>query len=84
VYVPRAHGFVVRPVMVFAMIIGQIFLAGMPTDINVSRSYLIHDPKETHFHRARALFLYRIIRNAGGSGIVTVHGCWGLWMAELL
>jgi hypothetical protein len=68
----------VRPDMVFTLVVREVFLAGVPTELVHPLGHFVTDPKEPHFHRARALAFDGIIGNAHGRGIITMH--WGLWL----
>ena len=66
----------------FRKIICQVFLAGLPSDIEKSLFNLVSNPEESHFHCSCTLFLDSVICNACRSGVVTMDRGWWLWVAE--
>ena len=66
----------------FSEIVGQVFLAGMPCNVEISNFDLLSDPKEILFHRTGALFFNGIIGDGHCSAIVAVNWCGWLWVSE--
>ena len=63
-------------------VVCQIFLSGMPCDIEVSNFHLICDPKEILFHGARALFFDSVVCDGNCGGVVAMHWCRGLFVPD--
>ena len=50
VEIPRAYCLVVSCFKVFCEVVGKVFLARVPSDIEIPQGDLVCDAKETHFH----------------------------------
>lgn len=48
--IPRAYCLVVSCFKVFCEVVGKVFLARVPSDIEIPQGDLVCDAKETHFH----------------------------------
>lgn len=74
--------------VMFGAIIGQISPTFLPVDTEVALACLIANPIiETHedsIHGFGSLLLDGFISNDGGSGVVSDHGNWSLWVANFL
>ena len=80
--VPRAHPLVVPPVEMFGKVVREVFLARVPSYIDIFSCDLVCDPEETHLHGARTLFFDTVIGDAGGCFVIAVHWCRRLGMAQ--
>ncbi len=77
--IPWADGLVMSPGMVFALIIGKIFLSRVPvTNIVGILCYLVTNPKISHFHRLRTLAFDSVVRDTDGRGVVAMDR--GFWL----
>ena len=47
----RAYELVMASIKMFSEIVGQVFLARMPSNVEISKFDLLSDPKEILFHR---------------------------------
>ena len=81
-YVPLSDGLVVLGVEVLGEVVGQVFLARMPVDFEKSSFYLVANPKESHFHGARSLFLDGVVGDTCGGLVVAVDRCGWLFVTE--
>ena len=70
------------PRVVFTLVIAKIFSAGVVFNIEVTNSYLVGDPKESHLHRARSLSLDRVVGDSCCSCVITMYRGGGLLMAQ--
>ncbi len=64
--------------VMFGVVIGEVFLAGVPFDVELVPCNLVGDPKVSHFHGSRALALDGVVSNAGGGGVITMD--WSCWL----
>jgi hypothetical protein len=69
---------------VFSEVIGKIFLAGLPTHLEMASVDLVGDPEEPHFHGSRPLFFDGVIGDTRGGLVVTMCRCGWLRMTEFL
>jgi hypothetical protein len=67
-------------VEVLGEVIGQVFLSWVPVYFEELAFHLVTDPKETHLHGSRSLFLDGVICNAGGGFVIAMHWCWWLFV----
>jgi len=77
------HCRVVGPRVMFALIVRQILLAGVPFKRIHILCFLFTSPKLPHFHYSRALSFDGIIGNPDCSCVVAVDGGFGLCVAEV-
>ena len=67
----------------FALVVCQIFLAGVPFErINIL-CFVFISPKIPHFFCSQLLLLDGIIGNTDGYCVVAVDGGFGLWVVKI-
>ena len=82
--VEGAHTFVMGAVVIFSIVIAQIFLAWMMADGQNALCFLTQQPKISHVHRPRALAFDGVVDDPDGGGVVAMDGDGGLGMPHLL
>ena len=73
---------VVFSVEVFGEVVGKVFLAWVPCDVEVAQGNLVGDAEKTHFHGPGSLFLDRVIGDADGSEVIAVDWGWRLFVPQ--
>jgi hypothetical protein len=68
--------------MVLALVVSQVFESWVPLDVIRVLSYLITNPKISHFHASSALAFDGVICDSDGSRVVAMDRGFRLWMAE--
>jgi hypothetical protein len=68
--------------VVFTLIVGQVFLTGVPFFCEFFLCYFVSYPKIPHFHLARSLAFDSVVRDAYGGGVIAVYWCTWLGMAK--
>jgi hypothetical protein len=68
--------------MMLALIIGKIFLSGVPFNIVCILCNFIAHPKISHFHRTRALSFHGVVGDADGRRIVAMDRRMRLGMSQ--
>jgi hypothetical protein len=71
-------------IKVFSEVIGKIFLARVPANVEMVSVDLVGNPEESHFHGSRPLFFDRVIGDTRGGLVVTMCRCGWLRMTEFL
>jgi hypothetical protein len=71
-----------RPNMMFTLVISKILLTRMPLDLICILDNFITHPEITHFHRSRALSFNSVVGNANGGGVIAMNVSFWLGMAE--
>jgi hypothetical protein len=61
--------------MGFGVVISQVFLSRVPSDVELVSGDLVGNPKVAHLHGAGTLALDCVVGNASSGGIVTMD--WG-------
>ena len=84
VEVPRPYCLVVSTIKVFRIVIGTVFLPRVPLNIKIAQFDLICDPKISHFHTSRSLFLDSVVGDTCSGNIVTMHWRWWLFVSHFL
>ena len=79
-----AHASVVCATVVLGLIIPQVFLPGVVTNLEYLLCLVAQQPKISHVHRPRPLALDGVGDDAHRGGVVAVDRGWGLGMAHLL
>ncbi len=67
--------------VVFTLVVGMVFLTGVPFYREFILCHFVPYPKIPHFHRAQSLAFDSVVRDAYGGGIIAVYWCTRLGMA---